>query len=379
MLQEKLRGVNLGNWLVLEKWMDLELFGGTTAEDETDLAEMLPHDELSDRLKVHRDTYITLADFRYLASLGLNTIRIPVPFFIFDDYAPYIGCIEYLDKAFDWAKQTGLKILIDLHTAPESQNGFDNGGICGVCKWHLDEGRVQFVVDVLERLAIRYKDDPALYGIQFLNEPISPEFFTQLQKTGRYPPRDPKRAEGSCGVPTDFLYKFYTDTYGVLRRHLDDDKAIVFHDGFRLDAWKDLMRGPEYKNLVLDTHQYISMMPPFDPENPPSPEEIQELMKRKPTLKEYFAAAQRSIDSVQEMRKFFPVIIGEWSVAHRPGKMGETTLEEHSAITAMANIQLKNWETTDGWFFWSYKLFSEAPGWDFRQMILRGYFPSKFN
>lgn len=28
------KGVNLGNWLVLEKWMSPSLFEGTTAEDE---------------------------------------------------------------------------------------------------------------------------------------------------------------------------------------------------------------------------------------------------------------------------------------------------------------------------------------------------------
>ena len=33
-LVEKIRGVNFGNWLVLEKWMHPELFAGTTAEDE---------------------------------------------------------------------------------------------------------------------------------------------------------------------------------------------------------------------------------------------------------------------------------------------------------------------------------------------------------
>ena len=30
----KVKGVNLGNWLVLEKWMNPALFEGTTAEDE---------------------------------------------------------------------------------------------------------------------------------------------------------------------------------------------------------------------------------------------------------------------------------------------------------------------------------------------------------
>ena len=31
---EKIKGVNLGNWLVLEKWMLPEMFAGTGAEDE---------------------------------------------------------------------------------------------------------------------------------------------------------------------------------------------------------------------------------------------------------------------------------------------------------------------------------------------------------
>ena len=29
-----IKGVNLGNWLVLEKWMSPALFDGTTADDE---------------------------------------------------------------------------------------------------------------------------------------------------------------------------------------------------------------------------------------------------------------------------------------------------------------------------------------------------------
>ena len=36
---EKIRGTNLGNWLVLEKWMSPQLFEGCDAEDETWRAE----------------------------------------------------------------------------------------------------------------------------------------------------------------------------------------------------------------------------------------------------------------------------------------------------------------------------------------------------
>lgn len=38
---EKINGVNLGNWLVLEKWMCPALFDSTTAEDEYYLAHQL--------------------------------------------------------------------------------------------------------------------------------------------------------------------------------------------------------------------------------------------------------------------------------------------------------------------------------------------------
>ena len=98
-----IRGVNLGNWLVLERWMEPEIFRGTDAEDETWLNRDLPKAELEKCLKKHRETFITEKDFEEIHKLGLNTVRIPVPYFIFGDFPPYSGCIEYLDRAFDWA------------------------------------------------------------------------------------------------------------------------------------------------------------------------------------------------------------------------------------------------------------------------------------
>ncbi len=41
---EQLRGVNLGGWLVLEKWMNQNLFAGTDAMDETYLCLQLGRD-----------------------------------------------------------------------------------------------------------------------------------------------------------------------------------------------------------------------------------------------------------------------------------------------------------------------------------------------
>ena len=123
----KVKGVNLGNWLVLEKWMSPSLFDGTTAEDEYYLPTQLSKEVYEAKIKIHRSEYITERDFTRIKSMGMDAVRIPVPYFIFDDREPFIGCIEELDKAFNWAEKYGLQILIDLHTAPDSQNGFDNG------------------------------------------------------------------------------------------------------------------------------------------------------------------------------------------------------------------------------------------------------------
>ena len=142
-----IKGVNLGNWLVLEKWMSPALFYGTDAEDEYDLPRALSKEVYEARIRIHRSEYISEGDFVRIKAMGLNTVRIPVPFFVFGDVEPYIGCVEELDKAFAWAKRYGLKILIDLHTVPGGQNGFDNGGISGVCKWaqkHIS-GKVRII------------------------------------------------------------------------------------------------------------------------------------------------------------------------------------------------------------------------------------------
>ena len=154
---ERINGVNLGNWLVLERWMKPGIFAASGEADEIWLHRATKSAELEALLTRHRDTYITEADFRNIAAHGCNLVRIPVPYFVFGDVPGHPGCTEYLDRAFDWAERTGLKILIDLHTVPGSQNGFDNGGLTGVVRWHRSPRAVAYALDVLVRLARWYR------------------------------------------------------------------------------------------------------------------------------------------------------------------------------------------------------------------------------
>ena len=69
---------------------------------------------------------------------GLNHVRIPVGYWSWDTQGdePYIkGAEAYLDKAVGWAGNHGIKVLIDLHGVPASQNGFDNSGRKGEVQW----------------------------------------------------------------------------------------------------------------------------------------------------------------------------------------------------------------------------------------------------
>ena len=57
-----IKGVNLGNWLVLEKWMSPALFEGTEAEDEYYLPRQLSREVYEARIRIHRSEYITEQD-----------------------------------------------------------------------------------------------------------------------------------------------------------------------------------------------------------------------------------------------------------------------------------------------------------------------------
>ena len=366
-----IKGVNLGNWLVLEKWMSPALFEGTTAEDEYYLPTQLSPEVYEARIKIHRSEYITERDFVTIKRMGMESVRIPVPYFIFGDRKPFIGCIEELDKAFNWAEKYGLTILIDLHSVPLSQNGFDNGGISGVCKWAQEPEEIEFALSVLERLAKRYGKRKGLFGIQPLNEPITENMWETMDVQNRYTPADPELAKGSAPITMDFLRQFYLEAYDRISEYMPKDKFVVIHDGFELMAWKDFMQEEKYSNVILDTHQYLM---------------VAEARGCSQTVEGYLKYIKEELQpQITEMEKYFPVICGEWCLFNslacgcdtkggqsvlngvEGNRQESLSLEEKKEIyETLAKAQLELWEKGSGYFYWSYKLLTDTvntPGW----------------
>ncbi len=402
---KKIKGVNLGNWLVLEKWMLPELFEGTGVEDEVWLNRKMNPAELKEKMKEHRDTFITEQDFAFIKEQGVWLLRIPVPYFIFGDRPPFNGCVEYLDKAFDWAEKYGLQILIDLHTVPGSQNGYDNGGLTGVCKWCKNPEEVEFALTVLERLAKRYGQREGLYGIEVLNEPISFLVYATAPSTGKAV--DKEEAKGSGYVPLPFLENFYRNAYRRLRKILPENKTIVFHDGFRLRHWGKFFRKEHMKKVVLDTHIYIFAMESFVPIHMPWVYQI------------YIKSQQRLIERIQ---RDVPVVVGEWCICNKyaekavsQAKSEETAAKEKQEKTTsevklaedisdksakvieqdelrkkryleIAAMQLQAWESGAGWIYWSYQFKPNRKepldekwkeSWDFSRCVENGWIEFK--
>lgn len=388
----RIKGVNLGNWLVLEKWMSPSLFEGTTAEDEYYLPTQLSPEVYEARIKIHRSEYITERDFATIKRYGMNAVRIPVPYFIFGDRPPYIGCIAELDKAFSWAEKYALKILIDLHTAPMSQNGFDNGGLSGVCRWSQIPEEVEFELTVLERLAERYGHREGLLGITPINEPVTEPMWSLMDIPNRYPPVDPELAKGTAPNTMEFLKGFYHDAHSRIRPHLAEDKYIVFHDAFRLKDWKEFFEEAKYDHVILDTHQYLMSA---------------EMMGCEQTLEGYLEYIRDVFaKDIAEVQQYVDVICGEWCLFNSLAvgtdtKGGQSVLNGVDLTTdkktmdadtkkeiyrQLANAQLEAWNQGSGYFYWSYKLLLDTvnepvwsgwDSWDFGKSVDEGWFPAE--
>jgi glucan 1,3-beta-glucosidase len=360
----KLRGVNLGGWLVLEKWITPSLFAGLQATDETSYCVELGEAEATRRLHHHWNTFITRDDFAWLKSAGINAVRLPVGHWLFGKDYPYHrsyqearypfveGGLAIVDKVFEWAGEFDLRVVLDLHAAPGCQNGFDNGGILDVCEWHTSEEYIEHSLALLERLAERYGDQPTLHGIETLNEP-------------------------RWDIPTDLLKRFNLEAYRRIRRHCPPERVtVVFHDGFRnFREYAGFLQEPEFRNVALDIHRYQCFMD-YD------------------TSLDIFGHIRKSAgewrDEADEIirESGYQVYCGEWSLgldlrvvslwAEGPFNhaLEEMDLFQMSAAyRGYASAQVLTFEKYAGWFFWTYRT-ETTPEWCYRDCVDQGFFPN---
>lgn len=305
--------------MVLEPWITPSLFYQFLGKDETSTAtdifsfcKVLGPEEGNKQLRRHWDTWVTEEIIEELKESGaVNSLRLPVGDWMYVPYGPYVGCtdgaLDYVDKLMDWAYSNGLNVLIDIHGMKDSQNGFDNSGQSEGFQWtsflntvpagdvtfqhwpirsagwmgtfdpvkaeytEINRDNINHGLKTIQAIADRYKDHPAVLGLQPLNEPWEYS-------------------------PIDELKKFYWDGYLIVKKAAPYWKYIM-HDSFRFDPyiWGGFMAG--CPDRALDTHIYQAWKDPSSRET------------------FYADACARKHDIAAMERAFGPVVVGEWSLA----------------------------------------------------------------
>lgn len=292
----------------------------------------------------------------------MNHVRIPIGYWSVLPIPgePFVqGAYAVLGQALDWAQAAGLKVMIDLHGAPGSQNGFDNSGRYGAIAWQQGN-TVQHTLDVLNKIRDDYAYHPAVSSIQLLNEPLG----------------------GALNV--DGIKSFYTQGATNLAQ---TNVIVSFHDAFQPTSSWNSWSAPGA--LLQDTHHY-------------------EIFSNDQVAMSPAAHVSTACGFGGTMRTASHIIIsGEWTGAmtdctkylngYAKGARYDGSLAGSPAVGSCAGLQtgsvaqwnadlkvqtrqfieaqLDAFESNAGWVFWTWKT-EGAPGWDLNDLLQQGVFPS---
>lgn len=367
---DKVQGVNLGGWFVLEPYITpslFEKFGSDIPVDEYHYTQQLGKDAAKEALLAHWLLWYTEEDFKNIKEAGLNHVRIPIGYWAFEllDNDPYVqGQEKYLDKAIEWARNNDLKVWIDLHGAPGSQNGFDNSGLRDTIGFQSDTN-VGVTLTVLQKIFDKYGAwdyEDVISGIELLNEPLGPS------------------------IDMNQLGQFYQWAYTNMRSVSVNN--VIVHDAFEaFNYWDDKLTNDQgYWDVVVDHHHY----------------QVFSAGELSRTIDEHISVACGwGLGAKTESHWN---VAGEWSAAltdcalwlNGVGRgarwLGDYDGSPHygscDAYTSADNwtddykvnvrkyieAQLDAFEQTGGWIFWNWKT-EGAVDWDMQALISAGVFP----
>ncbi|KAK9461717.1 glycoside hydrolase superfamily [Lipomyces oligophaga] len=371
-LGEKVRGVNLGGWFVLEPYINYELFnafGDSPPVDEYHFCQVLGATECANQLTAHWASWITQDDFVAMQAAGLNHVRIPVGYwaFMLMDGDPYVqGQLTYLEQALQWAREANIKVWIDIHGMPGSQNGFDNSGLRDNYAWQT-EPNYSFSFQVLDAAITRYSAaqwNDVVTAIQPVNEPLG----TVLND--------------------DEIRSFYLSAYSELRDTAGSDIVLAIHDAFLgMTSWNGFMTYPDYYNVILDHHSYqvfdqgqIAMDITAHVASACSDGALMAQTNLWSVMGEWSAALTDCatwLNGVGRGARYDGSYESSQSYGSCATRWDFTTWSDDDKANTRRYIeaQMDAFETGLGWFFWCWKTNGNAIEWDFQFLLEVGLIP----
>ncbi|KAI4238803.1 MAG: hypothetical protein L6R40_005658 [Gallowayella cf. fulva] len=287
-----IRGVNLGGWLSIEPFITPSLFQSYKPNqgiiDEYTLTKELGPQKAAKTLEKHYAMFITEEDFKQIQGAGFDHVRISYAYWAVTTYPgdPYVPKISwrYLLRAIEYCRKYGLRVNLDLHALPGSQNGWNHSGRQGAIGWlNGTDGdlNARRSLDIHTQLSTffaqpRYKNVIAIYGLA--NEPKM------------------------IALPTAAVLDWETKAAAIVRKS-GMQQYLVVGDGFLgLSKWKGQLSGVQ--NVMLDVHQYTIFNK--NQINFPHQKKIQYACQ---------GWTEQMRQSIDLTTGFGPTICGEWSQA----------------------------------------------------------------
>ncbi|ORY84767.1 glycoside hydrolase superfamily, partial [Protomyces lactucae-debilis] len=309
----KARGVNLGNWLILEEWMDSGYYQqaapGAQA-DEWSFCATLGKEACELQLQAHWTTYVTASDIQALQQAGINLLRIPIGHWALVAPAadePYVmsNQMDHVTRIMEQASLHGLYVVLDLHGLPGSQNAKDHSGHQGEIGW-FSKANQQKSLDVVQA-AMRYIQASPYRGsvaaLELCNEP-------------NITTKDRRKT-----------YEAYLKSAKQIVQKTNASMPIMFHDGFQgIKSWSDYGKNNK-DNWVLDVHEYYTG-----------------------ALSNSERAVQQAC-AVAKTKSKLPVFIGEYSLS-----VGGAYQNTDAWRSSIWQTQQRLWEQQAGGAFWSLKV-----------------------
>jgi glucan 1,3-beta-glucosidase len=306
-----LRGVNLGNWLLLESH-----FSGFAFKDEKSLWAGLQSrfgaEKMNEIREAFRSAWITSEDFDRVAKLGLNHVRVPFWFGLLeDDDKPGKYRDDgwaWLDKAVDWSEKAGIYCILDFHGMPGGQSKSDHTGDKDHNAYWTDAKLQKRALDLWTAIAKRYKGRNAIAAFDIMNEPM-----------------------GAPDARTMIAAQFT-----LLRaiRKVDPNRLVIVEDGYKGLQNFAKLTAPDKSGVIFSQHHYPTLTVPASPD-------VHEMFFRDKFPQ--FAKEQARFDQ--------PLYIGEWNVIQEAAG-GGPMVRKH-----VEQMEQHGWS----WALWLYKQANKDP------------------
>ncbi|KAJ5219528.1 glucan endo-1-6-beta-glucosidase B, partial [Penicillium chermesinum] len=362
----KIRGVNLGSSFVVEPWMAYtewhKNIGCGQYKAEWECVQGIGQEAANTAFKKHWQTWITQDDISKMRSYSLNTIRIPIGFWMDEDlindneYYPRNNALEDFTNICQWATDAGMYIIVDVHGVPGAQEAHQpfTGRYVDNAEFYQNDENAERTYKFYEYLIDNFQNNTNAFknvgALELVNEPF----------------QNTRNASTKWLVQT--FYPTAIDRIRAKEASLGVSSADALHIVTMDDKWnsggnptQDL-NATQKTHLLFDDHNYESY-----------------LISNASSIDEFVS------DACGDNRKsaVSPKVVGEWSLTFNNKGDNFTPMSNHvSSYSKWFSAQQRQYEALSGWVFWSWKTdegLVNVEQWNYQKAVEAGIINTDLN